>query len=238
MATKLLVRRGTAADLSTLVLDSGEPGWSSDSKYLVIGDGSTAGGKRVAMLDVAQTFTGLQTVDLGGGTTGISVGTWLRGFGADAGNLQLALATFGNNNGPTIYSYATGGTRAVQAATQNGTGIFTFIGRGHDGSALTGSKASFGCAAGSLWSGTSTETYWYWSGTPSGSTTIAEWMRLQNGALTMSGGATFGGDVRLATKTPASASAAGVQGTFAWDGTYLYICTATNTWRRVAHATW
>lgn len=45
--------------------------------------------------------------------------------------------------------------------------------------------------------------------------------------------------LRLRTsQTPASASATGNAGTIAWDASYLYICTATNTWRRVAHATW
>jgi hypothetical protein len=39
-------------------------------------------------------------------------------------------------------------------------------------------------------------------------------------------------------KTPASAAATGTTGEFAWDASYFYICTATNTWRRVAHATW
>jgi hypothetical protein len=38
--------------------------------------------------------------------------------------------------------------------------------------------------------------------------------------------------------TPASASASGVAGTIAWDASYIYICTATNTWKRVAIATW
>lgn len=38
--------------------------------------------------------------------------------------------------------------------------------------------------------------------------------------------------------TPASATAAGVAGTIAWDSSYIYICTATNTWKRVAIATW
>jgi hypothetical protein len=41
-----------------------------------------------------------------------------------------------------------------------------------------------------------------------------------------------------ATTTPASAGAAGTAGDFCYDGSYFYICTATNTWRRVAHATW
>lgn len=37
---------------------------------------------------------------------------------------------------------------------------------------------------------------------------------------------------------PASASAAGVMGQIAQDGSYLYVCTAANTWKRVAIATW
>jgi hypothetical protein len=39
-------------------------------------------------------------------------------------------------------------------------------------------------------------------------------------------------------KTPASASATGTTGQIAWDASYIYVCTATNTWRRVAHGTW
>lgn len=40
------------------------------------------------------------------------------------------------------------------------------------------------------------------------------------------------------SKTPASAGATGTLGDFCWDSSYFYICTASNTWRRVAHATW
>jgi hypothetical protein len=46
------------------------------------------------------------------------------------------------------------------------------------------------------------------------------------------------GDISVSTKTPASAAAAGVAGTITWDADYLYVCTATNTWKRVAIATW
>lgn len=42
----------------------------------------------------------------------------------------------------------------------------------------------------------------------------------------------------LASHTPASATAAGVAGSVAWDASFIYICTATNTWKRVAIATW
>lgn len=40
------------------------------------------------------------------------------------------------------------------------------------------------------------------------------------------------------THTPSSASDTGVQGQWAWDGTYFYICIAANTWHRTLHATW
>jgi hypothetical protein len=45
--------------------------------------------------------------------------------------------------------------------------------------------------------------------------------------------------IRVRTaKTPASASATGTQGQIAWDANYLYVCTATNTWKRSAITTW
>lgn len=37
---------------------------------------------------------------------------------------------------------------------------------------------------------------------------------------------------------PASAAAAGTAGQFAYDANYIYMCTAANTWKRVAIATW
>jgi hypothetical protein len=57
-----------------------------------------------------------------------------------------------------------------------------------------------------------------------------------------------GGNVTLSTNdrglllpisfTPASASASGTAGQVTWDSSYIYVCTATNTWKRVAIATW
>jgi hypothetical protein len=45
--------------------------------------------------------------------------------------------------------------------------------------------------------------------------------------------------LRIGTsKTPASAGAAGNAGEICWDADYLYVCIATNMWRRIAHATW
>lgn len=45
--------------------------------------------------------------------------------------------------------------------------------------------------------------------------------------------------IRIRTaKTPASASAPGNAGDICWDSSYIYVCVATNTWKRVAIATW
>lgn len=45
--------------------------------------------------------------------------------------------------------------------------------------------------------------------------------------------------IRLRTaKTPASASDTGDQGDICWDSSYIYVATATNTWKRAALSTW
>jgi hypothetical protein len=66
--------------------------------------------------------------------------------------------------------------------------------------------------------------------------------RLLVGTDTNSGGALLqvnGDRIRVATaKTPASATAAGTAGEVCWDTNYIYVCTATNTWKRAAIATW
>jgi len=49
---------------------------------------------------------------------------------------------------------------------------------------------------------------------------------------------TLGSRPILPTHTPASATATGTAGEIAWDANYVYVCTATNTWKRVAIATW
>ena len=41
---KLLVRRGTDVDRQLITLDQGELGYTTDSKRLFVGDGSTLGG--------------------------------------------------------------------------------------------------------------------------------------------------------------------------------------------------
>lgn len=46
------------------------------------------------------------------------------------------------------------------------------------------------------------------------------------------------GTANVVASTPASAAATGTTGTIAWDASFIYVCVATNTWKRVAIATW
>jgi hypothetical protein len=66
--------------------------------------------------------------------------------------------------------------------------------------------------------------------------------RLLVGTSSDTGGSLFqvnGNRIRIATaKTPASAADTGAQGEISWDADYIYVCTATNTWKRAALSTW
>jgi hypothetical protein len=42
----------------------------------------------------------------------------------------------------------------------------------------------------------------------------------------------------ITSSVPASAGATGIAGQLAYDATHLYICVATDTWKRVAISTW
>jgi hypothetical protein len=73
------------------------------------------------------------------------------------------------------------------------------------------------------------------STTADGAASPTERMRIsQDGAVKIAGD-----NFQIATsKTPASATATGTVGQIAWDANYIYVCTATNTWKRTAIATW
>ncbi len=45
-------------------------------------------------------------------------------------------------------------------------------------------------------------------------------------------------DAILPTKTPANAGDTGTAGEMCKDANYIYVCTATNTWKRVSISTW
>ena len=64
------------------------------------------------------------------------------------------------------------------------------------------------------------------------------WQDSDNNQVFLFDGAS--GDTQFAINVgvPASAAATGNQGDMAWDADYIYVCTATDTWKRVAITTW
>jgi hypothetical protein len=66
--------------------------------------------------------------------------------------------------------------------------------------------------------------------------------RLLVGTASQSGGSLLQVNddrIRIASsKTPASASDTGTAGEICWDSSYIYVCTATDTWKRAALSTW
>lgn len=67
-----------------------------------------------------------------------------------------------------------------------------------------------------------------------------QWMYMQSGSLGTNTGKFYRLDNRAAVSlgTPASATATGTFGEIRYDANYMYLCTATNTWKRSAIATW
>ena len=48
-----------------------------------------------------------------------------------------------------------------------------------------------------------------------------------------------GNEINIATpQTPTGRSASGTQGDIAWDADYIYVCVATNSWKRTAISVW
>lgn len=72
------------------------------------------------------------------------------------------------------------------------------------------------------------------------STTVSSVGGVTFNAVSSGSGArfTFADVVNIPTATPASAAATGTTGDIAWDSGFVYVCTGTNTWKRVAIATW
>jgi len=58
------------------------------------------------------------------------------------------------------------------------------------------------------------------------------------GRLRVSDGSTGLGQIMIASSTPASAAATCAAGTVVWDSGFVYVCVATDTWKRAAIATW
>jgi hypothetical protein len=72
---------------------------------------------------------------------------------------------------------------------------------------------------------------------PLGTLALGSGLNVISGSTTLQDALVQGG-LYTTPDTPASASASGAAGQISVDANYIYVCTATNTWKRVAIATW
>lgn len=166
-----------------------------------------------------------------------------------AGNVRVNLDAFG---GGGIFSGSRfNGAIDAPTATQTGQTVAQFTGGGYGTAARALGVANMAIVAAENFTDSAHGSYLTISTTPIGSVTLTEAARFQNdGALSIgqtttdgvnklqvTGGAKFDA-VRITQQTPASAAASGVANTIAFDTGFIYICTATNTWKRVAIASW
>jgi hypothetical protein len=187
---------------------------------------------------VAQSTMPATIVVSGGAVTSVT----LTGFkGAVTTSTVLILSTTGLPGG-----LATGSGFSVPVATINTTGVGNvMIGRRAGQLAYTSSRNTYvGTESGQNSNGGNDNVFLgYFSGKNetgsnklyienSASATPLIYGEFDNNIVKING------DLQLTTKTPASATATGTAGTICWDADYIYVCTATNTWKRTAISTW
>ena len=174
--------------------------------------------------------------------------------------LRIAASTVGGTNAVTTF-YGSGGTEVARidstgrlgiGTTSPANGLLNVQGNANQITVNTSDLATYGRLDFGLFSngafigtnpGTNASSDLLRFGTGG-----AERMRLDSsgrllvGTSANTGGALLqvnGDRVRIATaKTPASATDTGSAGEICWDANYIYVCTATNTWKRTALATW
>jgi len=177
------------------------------------------GGTGASTAATARANLGLGTASIANtGTSGATVPL------LNAANTWSAMQTFTGASQGTI-NFAQVGVGAPTGTTRSvGTKVVLY-----DGVSPSSVDYGIGVENSNVWfsvGGTDNGFKWY------GGTSVAATLS-GAGALTLTGGLKFG----VAT-TPASATAACTAGTIQWDASYVYVCIATNSWKRTAIAAW
>lgn len=198
-----------------------------------------------------------------GATTWSTAGTYL-GVNADSG-FTGSVIDYHRNGGSSLFRidssgsvFASGSTTTVTVFASQQIGS-TWTAQASN-SVITTSAAPFSGGTGTTtfpqWfsngAGATAATNWSTSGTVFGAnihTSVGNFVDYKidgtsqftvsgTGSVVAAGTVTATSLIEPAATTPASAAAAGVMGTIVWDTGFIYVCTATNTWKRVAIATW
>jgi hypothetical protein len=176
-------------------------------------------------VNAASGFTGrLLDLQLNGTSRAVVTGAGNVGIGTTGPTAPLTIDSSTSNSSVAIFSAGTALDRGLKVS------LFSDGGRDNAGVTLDAQNTA----------GTSGTLAFATRGTERAR--IDSSGRLLVGTATNTGGSLFqvnDNRIRIATaKTPASATDTGFAGEICWDADYIYICTATNTWKRAAIATW
>jgi hypothetical protein len=217
-------------------------GGGATTPYIKLDYSAAAGGKTYGLISGSSGFGNFDVYDFTGSAYRLTI--------TSAGNVGIGTTSPGTSfhvGAGGAFSVPRGGGSSFtpQAAITSATGA-AGISVGVDGPGQNGRSALFLDDTNGVWGLSHT-----WGTTPRPFVLMHDTNerlrvdtagRLLVGASSDSGGALLqvnGNRIRIATaKTPASATDTGTAGEICWDADYIYVCTATNTWKRTAIATW
>lgn len=234
----------TGHGVRSLTLTGGSSGAS-----LVLGQGATAGNATITptgtgVVAIAGTGSKLTIAGTTASTSTTTGALQVAGGVGVAGDIQAGQTVTANNASNPFFRLKEGATATASIQTFAGdlyiaidsaTGKNMIFRResGTEAMRIAGSNGAVNIT--STVSASSSTTGALTVGNGSAATNVA----IGGGNVNAGGTLTVGGTViHTLSATPASASAAGTVGTMSWDANYIYICTAANTWKRVAIATW
>ena len=139
----------------------------------------------VALRDVAQTFSALQTFDRGSGANPAAAsypGAPFHILAPDGATGAIVGFTFGSSNGGSFRGVGAGGTRAAPTALADNGGLAGFFGSGYNGSAFA-NAAALTIRADGAWSGTNHGCFLDLELTEPGQTTSVRHLRVMRRAL-------------------------------------------------------
>lgn len=227
--------------------------WWSDSNHThTVGD--VSGAEATANKGAASGYPGLDStvtlvVNQNVSATTPVTGAVFQFAAADAVQAMGVIDSYGALS--NFVGRRSGGTAASKTALLLNSNIVGLAAQGHDGVGYSANSGILLFSASENWGATAHGTVCRIFTTANTTTTSREVARVHPsgsvsigstvvttdpgaGNLLLSGNLLQG----VGTGVPASAGATGVAGTFAFDTGFLYVCTATNTWKRVAIATW
>jgi hypothetical protein len=245
-------RRKVAADWTSAneVLLDGEIGYETDTRKFKFGDGATAWNSLAYASSGAVTSVAGRTGDVVLAKGDVGLGNVDNTSDADkpvSTATQTALNLKVNTSAVGTAAAQNTGTSGGSVPLLNGANTWSALqtlslgvaGAGGGQSYINLTPTDYGTGKSRLTLESTAANVWQyytWDGTTQGAGTLRLGIatvdvtgKLQADALQIDAG---GGTA------PATAGATGISGEIRWDASYIYVCTAPNTWKRVAIATW